>query len=252
MNNKKYHPIVLVLLVLMMAITACTIPSTPFGDGTPEAETPVDSPPPSIPNAQSDVDCPTDGEMQEAHGFTDIKPVNTGLDVPWEGCKWTLQAVGQHVFEDVPFLMDYQYTYTDADGVPHVAYGDGKNHDIMGATFRYLPWYKANNEWVTYPNSIFAGETRYGLSMDPSYLHENYNLELGPCPSSTQEVASWIGGTASDWTAPDWEGGAWVYDGPTISFTVPLGHPSWVDLDGAPLWQTQSGTADNFSYHCHR
>ncbi len=201
-------------------------------------------------------DCPTDGEMQAAHGFDDlgIKPVNTGRGVKWDGCKWTLQAVSRHVFEDVPFLEGWQYTYTDRNGQPTVAYGDGKTHDIMGATIRYLPFYEGSDNpgrWVLNPNYLFAGEMRYGLTSDPAYLHENFNLELNSCPTTTAEVAEMVGGEAEDWTAPDWEGGAWDYDGPSINFTVPSDLPNWVDLNGQPIWAGRDGSGAEFSYHCH-
>lgn len=120
-------------------------------------------------------DCPSDGEMQEMFGFDEmgIKPIRTGDEsIPWEPCKWSLQANEQHVFNDVLFLRGWQLTYTDRESAPVVSYGDGSSRDLMGATIRYLPTYSVSDAsvWVMDPAELLAREVRFGLTQEPAYL----------------------------------------------------------------------------------
>lgn len=81
------------------------------------------------------------------------------------------------------------------------------------------------------------------------------------CPSSTEEVAALVGGSANMWTPPDWSGGAWVFrsGGEFINLTVPTieGFNTWVDYwngsKGAPdkLNPGQSLALNEASFHCH-
>ncbi len=132
--------------------------------------------------------CPTDAQMQEAHGFVTrgIKPVFTGGDIPWEGCKWTLQAYGAGVFKDVPLLPDWQYTHTKTDGTVAVYYGaPGLKMDILGATIRYRPYYtNPDNSWVNDGCELLKREVAFGQNRNPSYKTENGNVQCASAPVS--------------------------------------------------------------------
>jgi len=214
---------------------------------------------------------PTDAEMQKAFGFDrrGIKPVFTGTET--DNAKWTLQAVEDHVFTQVPFPKDWQLTITKPDGTVEVYYGDGQPRDIMGATFRHLPSYDANY-WVRDPKDLIAHEFNFGWAQgrDPRYVTLNGNLDVpewqdfdgSTCPVNVVQTAGLAGGSYKNWTKPDWEGGAWTFKGETNQFylltasQVP-GNESWIDY-----WNGQKGAVDKLtnwaslalneaSFHCH-
>lgn len=133
---------------------------------------------PQAGSAQAAVTCPTDAQMQDAHGFTarGIKPVATGGGLAWEGCKWQIQAVG-FASIDIPFLPDWEYTVTLDDSHQTVAvfYGEPNlTRKIFGASIRYRPFYNtADNNWVNRPcdrptatdqGGLLAREFQFGVA----------------------------------------------------------------------------------------
>lgn len=148
------------------------------------APEPTPAPAPAPAAAPAAPRCPTDKEMQDAHGFTSrgIKPVATGHGIAWEGCKWTLQHVG-FASIDIPLLSGWQYTVTLDDGKQTVAvfYGDGRTARVFGATIRYRPAYNTpDNSWVNNPCELLKREQAFG--QDPARGSLKYGTANGNMP----------------------------------------------------------------------
>lgn len=223
--------------------------------------------------------CLTDGQMQDAFGFTDrgIKPVNTSVKSEGENCKWTLQAVGVYTFKDVPFVKGWELTAALPDQSVRAYYGDGVKRDIMGATFRQLSGYDPNH-WVQNADRLLAHEFNFGWSQgrDPHYLTINGNLTTSlwnnydgkSCPTNTVQVAGLVGGEPNYWNAPTWPGGAWVFAVPRVNnnpstflLLTAAEVPGTLDTH-IDYWNSSTGKADvldnwqsmslaDASYHCH-
>lgn len=68
-----------------------------------------------------------------------------------------------------------------------------------------------------------------------------------PCFGSEDEIAARLGGSPGYWHRPTWDGGAWVYRGPSTSLTYP-GY-GWFDTwSGTGLRQDVFGS--EMSFHC--
>lgn len=258
------------------AIPPTAVPtSTPTATLAPTPAPTVTLPVPPLVRAA----CPTDGEMQALFGFDrpteTLKPVFTGVRSEGELCKWTLQAVEDHVFKSVPFLNDWQLTVTDVDGNVIVYYGDGVSRDIMGASFRYMPAYESTH-WVWDPDRLMAHEFNYGYGQgrNPRYITFNGNLSVrlwndydgSYCPTNTVQISGLVGGEPAFWTPPDWSGGAWVYKtlprdpmGPTVfhilTAAVVNDADSWIDYwspaGAAKLIDWEAFALSEASFHCH-
>jgi hypothetical protein len=265
---------ILVLLALCAGLAYAAYAAWPKGPVTPPASTPavLETPGYRETPISPSGNCPTDAQMQDAHGFTarGIKPVFTGGGIAWEGCKWTLQAYGGGKFTDVPLLPDWQYTLTKLDGTVAVYYGaPGFRMDILGATFRYRPFYNTpDNKWVSDPCELLRREVAFGQGRNPAYNTENGNVSCTFVPSSAPattsclkdatDAASKIGGDARYWTLPDWGGGAWVFKNKNTFYT--LRYPGFGRLDvwiEGPVSVTSANANvlegkkfDEASFHC--
>ncbi len=118
--------------------------------------------------------CPGDDQMSQAHGFLarGIRPVATGTGLAWEGCKWTLQAVGVGSY-DLPMLSNWEYTVTLADANQTVAvfYGDNVARKVLGATIRYRPAYNSpSNNWINDPCELLKRELAFGQAPERGTL----------------------------------------------------------------------------------
>ncbi len=203
--------------------------------------------------------CLTNAQLTAAHGWSDdgVKPLKNGLAVPWEGCgEWVVQAVGIGLYYQ-PFLDNFEYTVTQANGKVSVNYGPHKGMWVYGATIRQLETYtSADQQWVHDAVTLMAREFNYGFRQDPRYgtvPGKNLNLrglwvqpELdATCPTSTVMATAILGGDEpSFWTEPDWDGGAWVFNSKGNGFhhlTHP-GGPGWFDV-----WTAANGAVSVFA-----
>jgi hypothetical protein len=249
MTRKSFSLLMMVVFVLGLVLTASTNVSPAAAQEDPAR-------------------CFTDKEwnaLVDPQGR--IKLLDTDDGIAWEACKRTLQANADHVFEDVIFPLDTLVTYTDPQGVVWADAGDGQPHDVMGATFRWLPSYMKSEDtmWAMNPARFYAAEVRYGLidgeeGRDPAFLTwvdregplgEYFLDQETACPATAEEVAEVVGGLAQDWTAPDWEGGAWTYNGSKAELTVPEDLPAWIDFHGEAVWGGDTVVGKEASFHCH-
>ncbi len=210
-------------------------------------------------NDDSGARCLTNAELTTAHGWSanGVKPLKDGLAVAWEGCgKWVVQAVGIGVYWQ-PFLKNFEYTVTDAKGIVSVNKGPHKGMWVYGATIRQLKTYTSpDQQWVHDDVTLMAREYNYGFRQDPRYgtvPGKNLNLrdlwvqpELdATCPTNTVMATAILGGDEpSYWTAPDWDGGAWVFNSKGNGFhhlTHP-GGPGWFDV-----WTVAKGAVSVFA-----
>jgi hypothetical protein len=127
--------------------------------------------------------CPTDGAMQSLFGFDQlgIKPVFTGEGVPWDHCKWTLQAIGIGKF-NLPLLKDWEFTVTRAaDDVVAVYNGDGTTLSVKGASIRYIPAYNTEaTMWLRNGCELLDREDSFGHRRVPVYHTVSGNVA---CPT---------------------------------------------------------------------
>lgn len=222
--------------------------------------------------------CMTNAELTAAHGWNSngVKPVKNGENVPWEGCgKWQMQAVGVGVYWQ-PFLADFEYTVTQANGVVSVNKGPAKGMYVYGATIRQLDTYTTKDQaWVHDDLTLMAREYNYGFRQDPKYgTVPGVNLDLSgqwdqpdldsTCPISRAMAVAILGGDDyQNWHWPDVEGGAWVFNSKGDGFHH-LNHPGgdgyfdvWVAGVGAvSVYKSDPhnylGTLnfEEASYHC--
>jgi len=254
------------------------VPPSVLPTATPGAMAPTPST--SLPSGGADrpSNCPTDGAMQNVFGFDSrgIKPVFTGEGVPWDWCKWNVQAVGVGTY-DQPLLKGWEFTVTRADDVVAVYYGDGTTLKVKGATIRYLAAYNSSEtNWVNDACTLLQREDDFGHRRNPSYHTVSGNIpcstfahpmgatitsgdQFPGCPSQTTDwYASNIGGNVSKWSKPDWSGGAWVFKdkGNSIALKYPstgkltvwIGGP--VEITGANANLLVGKTFDEASFQC--
>lgn len=217
--------------------------------------------------------CPEDGEMQEVFGFHDIYPVFTGEAVRWDSCKWNWQMYANSD-EGITFTLpaNWQATVTKVGGRVEVWRGPAEVGDVVGFTLRYVPAY-AHDHWIHDDCRLLSQEHAFGQRRVPSYQTVPGNVECegfdprsDVCPTTEVEVAALIGGDALNWTAPDWELGAWTFKASQdeyIGLKVPetladaqeiVRLDYWDGEAGAPatLLPGNEGLALNeASFHCH-
>lgn len=221
--------------------------------------------------------CLTNAQLIEAHGWptNGVKPLKNGLGVLWEGCgEWVVQANGIGVYWQ-PFLDNFEYTVTEADGTVSVNKGPHKGMWVWGATIRQLKTFTSHDQaWVHDDVTLMAREFNYGFRQDPRYgTVPGINIHLRgrwvqpdlntTCPANPVMAAAILGGDEpSYWTAPDWEGGAWTFNSKGNGFHH-LTHPGgsgwfdvWTAADGAiSVYAEDAGLLEtlNFeeaSWHC--
>jgi hypothetical protein len=121
---------------------------------------------------------------------------------------------------------------------------------------------------------LLAQELAFGLRRDPAYPTVSGNLSCGDlteldnsvCPATAVQVAALIGGDPNQWTAPDWELGAWVFKaqaGQYVKLTIPSSLKGAADVVRLDYWNGSTNAADSFgpgegglslneaSFHCH-
>jgi len=113
------------------------------------------------------------------------------------------------------------------------------------------------------PNSVGVGcGGQEGIGQEP--IEESIGVDtqdrdalFGQCFLSKADIANVVGGKAEDWTEPDWEEGAWVFDagqGNWIELTVPSwgGRIDYWESESNPNAQITSGSIsiDKASFHC--
>lgn len=218
--------------------------------------------------------CPTDAQMWKMVGLPEnVKPVFHGESISWDSCQWQWQAYDTSVSIALPLPQDWVATVTLADGTVAVYRGaEGLTVDnVAGFNLRYVPAYPEEH-WVRNDCAFLAQEIGFGLRRDPSYQTVAGNLvcenlaEINGCPTTVEQVSALIGGTPSQWTAPDWEGGAWVFKANPEEFVL-LSIPASLNLDGQVVkldyWNGQTNSAASLlpgnagialneaSFHCH-
>lgn len=221
-------------------------------------------------------ECPTDGEMWEMLGLPEnVKPVFLGENNPDDPCHWQWQAYDTGEGIDLPLPEEFQATVTKIDGVVATYRGeDGLVlDDVAGFDLRYTKPYPADH-FVHDDCALLAQEMAFGLRRDPSYETVSGNLvckdlasfSVSSCPVNTAQVAALIGGNADQWTAPDWDKGAWVFEadaGQFIILKVPTSLEGADDVVRLEYWNGQTESAASFnpgeggigldkaSFHCH-
>lgn len=68
-----------------------------------------------------------------------------------------------------------------------------------------------------------------------------------PCFGSVDDIAATLGGSPAYWQLPTWDGGAWVYRGPSVSLIYP-GYGYFDTWSGSGLRQDVFGS--EISFHC--
>jgi hypothetical protein len=220
--------------------------------------------------------CPTDAQMWAMVGLPDnVRPVFHGEGVAWDACQWQWQAYATDVAITLPLPADWQATVTLSDGTVAVYRGqsDLKVQDVAGFNLRYTPAYPADH-WVNSDCALLAQELSFGLRRDPAYTTVEGNLicsdmaeiDTSVCPSTTAQVAALVGGDPDQWSAPDWELGAWVFkaqNGQFVKLSVPSSLQGAADIVRLDYWNGQSNAADSLapgegglalneaSFHCH-
>ncbi|MEM4736956.1 MAG: hypothetical protein QXD41_03720 [Nitrososphaeria archaeon] len=245
----------------------------------------VQATPPSVGRVgQRPEGCLSDAAMQQAHGFTKqgVKPVYTGstiqadgsLTIPWEPCKWNLQAVGVGTV-DVPMLDGWLYVAAMPDGQILVFKGDGKTRTVAGTDFRQISVYRTNGVgWVTTDEGILNHVWNFGMEVaNPTYptcpgnfkpnMTSDQQRACEPIVANNQKYCSdttWlatnIGGDPKYWSIPTWDGGAAVYKNKNVWVTL-----RWPGFGRLDYWNGQkngpdsltspgSVTVDEASFHC--
>lgn len=268
------HKNLLIVIALALILSACSLPLPPgSGDDatpTPVANTP--NPEPTTESGQYNQKCPTDAEMWEAIGLTDVKPVFTGEGIPWDSCKWNWQAYNRDESITLELQDQWQATVTLVSGEVLVYKNNVDINEVAGFTLRYVPAYDQNH-WVNNDCALLAQEYAFGQRRDPAYVTVSGNLSCNSpapqshvCPTTTTQVAALIGGDPDQWTAPDWELGAWVFkasEGQYVVLQVPASLKGASDVVRLDYWNGQKNMADSFlpgdkgiglneaSFHCH-
>lgn len=263
-------------------------PTTLMPTTTPGAE--IGNNPTVQPTSGGAVSCMTDSDVMSLFGFGAIEVVRT--DAPWDSCKWTRQNAPS----TINFVLrdGWGLTYTDLDGNVWVTMGEGQFITARGFTLRQ-PGNQFLNEGATgYFNREWSfgiaperGTNTYAHCPDSSFADQvtltaeqvricgeqgattnvttpvptatrGATVNNAACPTTTAQVAQMVGGSASNWTAPDWDGGAWIFDSGSqfVTLTVPTvtGASTWIDYwnnGEAKLNPGQSHSLSDASFHCH-
>lgn len=220
--------------------------------------------------------CPSDGEMWQLIGLPDnVRPVFHGESVSWDPCQWQWQAYSTSVSITLPLPVDWQATVTLKDGTVAVYRGESglEVQDVAGFNLRYVLAYPANH-WVWDDCALWAQEAAFGQRRNPSYGTVSGNLscsdmtefDTSVCPSTTAQVAALVGGNPEQWTAPDWELGAWVFKAPAgqfVKLTVPSTLQGAAEVVRLDYWNGGTNAAASFgpgegglalneaAFHCH-
>jgi len=232
------------------------------------------------PNGTDSDTCLTNAQLTAAHGWSNnyVKPLKNGLGVLWEGCgEWVTQAVGIGVYWQ-PFLADFEYTVTEANGKVSVNKGPHKGMWVWGATIRQLKTYTTPDQaWVHNDVTLMAREFNYGFRQDPRYgTVPGININLrglwvqpkldATCPTNTVMAAAILGGDEpSYWTAPKadepWGAGVFNSKGKGFHHLTHPGGSGWFDVwtaangaisvyaDDAGLLETLN--FEEASWHCN-
>jgi len=244
----------LILILLAASVIAAPVPVSAQDDETP---------------------CPTDRAMWIALQFTDITPVFTGEGVSWDHCKWNWQAnniLDMGITLSLP--ENWQATVTTLpDGEVSVWRGPATIEEVVGFTLRFVSTYEETH-WVHDDCALLAQESSFGLRRDPSYLTVNGNLECEAleefdpevCPTAPEAVAALVGGLPNQWTAPDWDLGAWIFQAPEDEFILLQIPQSLTEADEVvhiDYWDGEAETPASLapgdrglslneaSFHCH-
>ncbi|MBI2023651.1 hypothetical protein HYT01_03770 [Candidatus Giovannonibacteria bacterium] len=94
----------------------------------------------------------------------DVFLVQTGVGVPWDGCKWNWQSNNK---ASISFTLPSPYQATlqfVGEGTSKVFYGPVELRNVKGMTIRYLPFFRIpDNDWVTDPCAITGHQNQGGL-----------------------------------------------------------------------------------------
>lgn len=135
----------------------------------------------------------------------------------------------------------YVCTLTLPEGTVKVFTGDNQSRDASSGTFRWIDGYPASDKvHENPPCKLAASEDRFGKNEDPSFSAAAGNFScagtsttsLPPavattatasCPTSPEDAATRVGGSASSWTSIP--GNGWKYgpNAPAVNLTAPVG-----------------------------
>lgn len=243
------------------------------------------------------VSCMTDSDVMSLFGFGAIETVRT--DAPWDSCKWNRQNAPSTINFTLPNDWGLTYTdakgqvwVTIGKGQAITARGftlrqPGNQFLALGPTgyfnkeweFGFAPE-RGSNTYVHCPDENMVGLVTLTTDQQQKCASQGTKpvtvgaivAPSGTISGPTDPAYNWnakcfdltwlatnIGGNASNWTKPDWDGGAAVYKlkGTFVSLQYPgtgkltvwIGSGP-VDIIATNAAQLNSKTFDEASFHC--